>query len=165
MAEIEERERTVKEWAKIIVPRVARAAAWGLIMGGEMLILMMFPGVGEQFTAFLPAKIMGFSNFLLVFIAIEVAIQLLRGTIFPYALSIARALISMFMLVLMTNGGVLTIAIQSSSEISIAFTIEFQTVLVIFLLLSLVSLIKNLLQAIEFLSEKTEEPMIPPELP
>jgi hypothetical protein len=68
-------------------------------------------------------------------------------------------------LVLMTNGGVLTIAIQSSSEISIAFTIEFQTVLVIFLLLSLVSLIKNLLQAIEFLSEKTEEPMIPPELP
>ena len=170
MAEVEE-ERTMKDWAKIIAPRVARAALWGFVMGGEMLILMAFPGMEKQFTAFLPAEVTGFSNFLLVFIVIEVAIQLLQGTIFPFALSMARTLISMSMLVLVTNGGLLTLTIQSSPEMpmpagmSIVFTIDFQVVLVVFLLLSLVSLVKNLLQAIEFLSEKTEEPMIPPELP
>jgi hypothetical protein len=170
MAEIEG-EKTTMYWAKIIIPRAVRAAFWGFIMGGEILILMQLTAMGGQFTAFLPAESTGLSYYILIFVIIELAIQLLQGTIFSYALRIARAFISIFMLVLMTNNGVLTLAIQSSPEIlmpaemSVAFTVDFQLVLVVFLLLSMVSLVKNLLQAIEFLSEKTEEPMIPPELP
>ncbi len=38
-------------------------------------------------------------------------------------------------------------------------------VLGIFLIFSLLSILKNLLQAVDFLSKKAEEPVIPPELP
>jgi hypothetical protein len=170
MAEIDE-EKTMMYWAKIIIPRVMKAAIWGFIMGGEILILMQLTAMGGQFATYLPAEATDVSYYILIFVIMELAIQLLQGTIFPYVLRTARALISMFVLVFITNSGVLTLAVQSSPEIpmpadmSIAFTIDFQLVLVVFLLLSMVSLVKNLLQAIEFLSEKAEEPLIPPELP
>jgi len=171
MAEIEEKEKTAKDWAKIIIPRVLRAAFWGFIMGGEILIPLYIPEVGGRFLRVLPIEQTGFSYLLFVFVGFEVAIQLFRGTIIKYALSIARAFISMILLVVITNGGVMSLTIQSSPEIplppgmNIIFTIDFKAILGILLLLSLLSVVKNMLQAIEFLSEKEEEPMIPPELP
>ena len=171
MSEIEAEEKTGKEWAKILLPRILRAALWSFIMGGEALIWLNLPGIGDVLAQALPAESTGVSYFLVIFIAFEVAIQLLAGTIFPYALSMARALISMYMLVQVTNGGIITLALNRSPEMPIplgttmVLTINFQTILTAFLLLSLVSLIKNLLQAIQFLADKAEEPVIPPELP
>ncbi|MCD6325680.1 hypothetical protein J7L97_05270, partial [Candidatus Bathyarchaeota archaeon] len=49
MGEIEKEEKTGKEWAKIIIPRVLRAIIWGFIMGGEMLLLLHFPQFIPQF--------------------------------------------------------------------------------------------------------------------
>jgi len=171
MAEAEEQERTAKDWVRILLPRVLRAAAWGFIMGGEMLLLLYVAGAGGQFMKFLPIEERGLSYLLIIFIGFEVAIQLLQGTILKYVLSIARTLISMTILVLITDGGLLTVTLQSSPELplppemSIAFTIDFKAVLAVSLLLSLLSIVKNLLQAVEFLSEKEEEPAVPPELP
>jgi len=47
----------------------------------------------------------------------------------------------------------------------ISFTAGFRVVLGVFLILSLLSIIKNLLQAINFLSERAEDPVILPEFP
>lgn len=163
--------KTLKDWLRIIIPRVLRAALWGFIMGGELLILLFMPDIGEKFQEFLPAEQMGFSYFLFIFIGFEVAIQLLRDTIVQYVLSMARALISMIVLVSITNGGIMSFIISSSPEIPlppgviISFTAGFRVVLSVFLILSLLTIIKNLLQAINFLSEKAEEPVIPPEFP
>ena len=171
MAERDEEERTGKDWARIIVPRVLRAAFWAFVMGGEVLIPLSFPEIGGQLTQFLPVEQTQFSYLLFIFIGFEVAIQLLRGTIFPYALSMARALISIVFLVLITGGGVMSITLQSMPQIplpqgmSLVFTINFKAILAVFLLMSLLSIVKNLLQAMDFLSEMAEEPMIPPELP
>ena len=174
MGEIEKEEKTGKEWAKIIIPRVLRAIIWGFIMGGEMLLLLYFPQfipqLGEEAMEILPVQMTtGMSYFFLVFAGIEIAIQLLRGTIFPYALSTARSILSIILLIQMTNGGVMTIAIQPPPEAqmmgaNIIFTLYFQPILGVILLLSLISMAKNLLQAIDHLSRKEEEGF-PPELP
>ena len=167
----ENEEKTLKDWLRIIVPRVLRATLWGFIMGGEMLILLFIPDIGGRFQEFLPAEQMGFSYFLFIFIGFEVAIQLLRKTIFQYALSMARALVSMIVLIFITNGGIISFTIASSPEIPlppgvvILFTVGFRVVLGVFLLLSSLTIIKNLLQAIDFLSERAEEPVILPEFP
>jgi len=175
MGKIEEEEKTGKDWAKIIIPRVLRAIIWGFIMGGEMLLLLylpqFIPQFGEQTMEILPVQtITGISYFFLVFAGIEVAIQLLRGTVFPYALSIARSFISIILLIQVTNWGIMTFTIQPPAEaemaagMSIIFTLNFKPVLGVILLLSLISVIKNLLQAIDYLSQK-EETEFPPELP
>jgi len=171
MAEIEEEEKTAKEWARILLPRVVRAALWGFLMGGEMLILLNIFGEMGTLLGIPFIEPTDFSHFLLIFVGFEVAIQLLRGTIFPYALGITRALISMIILVTVTNGGVISMQVPSTPQIplppemNITFTIEFKAVLRAALLLSSLGIMKNLLQAVRFLSEKEEEPEIPPELP
>ncbi len=167
----EEKERTLNDWLRIILPRVLRAALWGFIMGGEMLILLFIPDIGGRFQEFLPAEQIGFSYFLFIFVGFEVVIQLLRGTIFQYVFGMARALASMIVLVFITNGGIMSFLISSSSELPlpagvvVSLTAEFRVVIGVLLTLSLLSIIKNLLQAINFLSEKAEEPVILPEFP
>lgn len=164
-------EENGKGFFKSILTRVLRAIVWGFIMGGELLIPMfLIPDVSEQFMMLFPGQI-EFSYVIAIFVGFEVAIQLLRGTIFQYALSMARALTSMILLILATNGGVLTITIAASQDVplpsgvTIDLVVDFSTILGIFLVLSLLSIIKNLLQAIDFLSKKAEEPTVLPELP
>ena len=171
MAEIEEEERTAKDWARILLPRVMRAMLWGFLMGGEMLILLNLFGEMGTLLGIPFVEPTDFQHFLLIFIGFEVAIQLLRGTIFPYALGIARALTSMTILVYITNGGIISMQVPSTPQIplppemNITFTIEFKAILKATLLLSSLGIVKNLLQAVRFLSEKEEEPVILPELP
>jgi len=164
-------ERRWKDWLKILLPRVIRAAIWGFIMGGEILIPLLMPGIGGNLESFFPTGQFSFSFLVAVFVGFEVTIQLLRGTIFQYALSIARTLISSITLVLMTNMGIMTLTISPSPGmplppgITLIFTVDFKAVLGVFLIFSLLSIIKNLLQAVDFLSQRAEEPVIPPELP
>ena len=171
MAEIEEEERTAKDWARILLPRVMRAMLWGFLMGGQMLILLNLFGEMGTLLGIPFVEPTDFQHFLLIFIGFEVAIQLLRGTIFPYALGIARALTSMTILVIITNGGIISMQVPSTPQIplppemNITFTIEFKAILRAALLLSSLGIVKNLLQAVRFLSEREEEPVIPPELP
>jgi len=167
----EDEAKTLNDWFRIIFPRVLRATIWGFIMGGELLILLFLPAIGGTLQEFLPAEQTGFSYFLFIFVGFEVAIQLLRGTIFQHVLGMARALISIIVLVFITNGGIMSFTISSSPEIPlppgivISFTVGFKVVLGVFLILSSLTIIKNLLQAIDFLSERVEEPAILPEFP
>ena len=76
----------------------------------------------------------------------------------------------MILLVTVTNGGVMTMTIQSTPEtplpagMGIILSIDFKAVLSVFLLFSLLSLVKNVLNAIDFMA-KTEETGFPLELP
>jgi len=167
----EEKERTVRDWASIILPRVLRATLWGFIMGGELLIPLQLPSFGGQIESLFPQSQMSFTNVVLIFVVFEVAIQLLQGTVVRYAFSIARTIVSMVALFLATNGGVISITISSSAGVplppgqTIIFTVDFSAVLGIFLIFSLLTIVKNLLQAIDFLSQKAEEPVTIPEFP
>jgi len=167
----EEEEKSLRGWMAIILPRVLRAAFWGFIMGGELLIPLQVFDLGEKMGGVFPQSQMSFTHMVIIFAVIEVIIQLLQGTILVYALSMFRTLISTIALFLITNGGVMTINILSTPETplpqgsAISFTIDFSNILGIFLIFSLLGIVKNLLQAVDFLSKKAEEPVILPEVP
>jgi hypothetical protein len=137
-----------------------------------MVVILLFPVeslvAGGMFQ--LPSTdSLAISYFLYIFIGFEVAIQLLKGTIIQYALGFARGLATMIFLVFVTNGGLISLS-SSSSQIptpqgtTFLLTIDLKLIVAVFLIFSLLSIIKNLFQAIDFLSDKAEEPKIPPEL-
>lgn len=157
-------EINAKSLLRKVLPRVLKAAFWGFFMGGEVLLFYSMLGFSEQFASFFPPAEPLFLAFMVLFISFEVAIHLLSGTIFPYALGVARALILMSLLIYTTNGGITTMAIPLDG-VTLQLMIDFRTILAVFLLFSLVAVVKNVLQAVEFLSERAEEPMIPAEIP
>jgi len=146
-----------------ILPRIIRAAFWGFLMGGEALLLPYLPGF-EQFERFIPAEGAHFTGLMAVFVLFEVAMQLLSGTVFRYALGTARALVTMLFLFYTTDGGVITQVVQFGPG-TVEVTIEFRAVLAMILALFLLVVFKNVMHAVEFLSEKSEEPVILPEIP
>jgi len=154
----------VKGLLRKVLPRVLKAAFWGFLMGGEALLLYHTPEFSGQFASFFPSGEPLFLIFMVIFVSFEVAIQLLSGTILSYALGVARAFISMVLLVHITNGGIMTMTMPLEG-ITLHFTIDFRTVLAVFFLFSLATILKNILQAVEFLSERAEQPMIPAEIP
>lgn len=146
-----------------ILPRIIRVAFWGFLMGGEALLIYFIPGF-EQFERFIPARGGYFSGLMIMFISFEVAMQLLSGTVFRYAFGTARALATMIVLLYSSNGGVISQALPIGPG-TIQVTIEFRAILAMFLMLSLLVVFKNLMYAVDFLSQKSEEPVIPKEIP
>ena len=161
-------ERSIRRTLRKIVPRLLKAAFWSFLMGGEALFFFLLPGFNEYLSTIFPVDKPFFLGILAIFVLFEVAIQLLSGTILKYVLSITRALISMIYLVFITNCGIITMSIPSEMVPYggiISFTVEFRAILSIFLIFSLISILKNIIQAITFLSERAELPYIFPEIP
>jgi len=159
-----------KDWLRIILPRVLRAIFWGLIMGGEFLIpLALMPNLVGEFEKFIPTRGIELPLVVVVFVAFEVVIELLSGTILQYALGMVRAIVSMILLIILTNGGIMVLAIPPDllplEAGAILVTVDFRMILAALLIFLLLSIAKNLLQALDFLSEKAEEPTTLPELP
>lgn len=161
-----------KDWLKILAPRILKAALWGFIMGGEILIpLYLMPDFVDWQTLekLMPAARIELPTIVAIFVAFEVAIQLLDRTIFRYALSISRTIVSMILFIVFTNGGIIEVSMPSNGLPSIAGSVQvlvdFRTILAALLVFSLLSIVKNILQAVDFLSQKAEEPLIPPEIP
>ena len=159
-----------RNWLKILAPRILKAAFWGFIMGGEILIpLYLMPDVITQIEEYMPVAGTGLPVIAAIFVAFEVAIQLLDGTVLRYALSISRTIVSMVLFIIFTNGGIIEILMPSEAlppdAGSLQVLVDFRTILAALLVFSLLSIVKNILQAIDFLSQKAEEPVIPPELP
>lgn len=147
-----------------ILPRVVNAAVGGLLIGAPVFLLYYMPGYSEQLEAFSPASGFYVTGYLAMLILFEVVIKFLSGTVYSYALGMLRALITMIILIYTTNGGVLSQAVSFGPSV-ITVTIDFRPILAMSLLLSLLVMFKNIMRAVGFLAEKSEEPLIPEELP
>jgi hypothetical protein len=147
-----------------ILPRLFNAAVGGFLIGGPAFLIYYLPGYAESMEAFFPASGSYFSGLMAMYILFEIAIQLLAGTVFVYALGITRALMTMIILIYTTKGGIISQAIPFGLTV-IKVTIEFRPILAMSLLLSLLVMFKNIMKAVDFLAEKSEEPVIPQELP
>ena len=144
-----------KERIKALISRVVKALLWSLLMGGEVLILYLSPYFGRYF-AFIEPVEGSFFIVLLIFVAIEFLIQLTSGTILPYALSTARVLATIYLIYQWTNGGVY-ISNMLVQDIPVKVTVDFTVILNAFILLSLLTVLKNVLGGIGFLHQKGEE--------
>jgi hypothetical protein len=165
MVELEEQNRTLSDWLKLVLPRVIRIVLWILILFGGVTLMTMI--TESAFGGVIPLEFSAFSSYLIAFIGFEIVIQLLRDTIFQHIFTVARTIMYMILIVFESNAGIIQLTPSSIGlppGTNLVLTVNITTVINIFLLLSLLSVVKNMLQAIEFMQRKSEEPMIPPEL-
>ena len=92
-----------------------------------------------------------FGTFTIVIIFFVVASEITSGTIFQHMFNIGQALVLMVLIVISLEGGIIKIGFQN-----IQITADLTFYLVMLLTIDLVGLAKSVLQAINFLSEKTE---------
>lgn len=163
-------EKEDKNWFKILLPKIIKAILWTAIMGIIFFFINSMIKTSGAFD-FISIENTDFVTFSILFIGFEVIIQLFKGTIFQYVGSITRTLVYMIIIVLTTNGGNISFNLQSlpdmppTSEFGVQISFNLSTILNIYLILSLLNIVKNLIQAVEYLAKKAEEPVIPPELP
>jgi len=163
-------EKEDKNWFKILLPRIIKAVLWTVVIG---LIFFFINSMIDTSGAldYLSIDKTDFVTFSILFIGFEVIIQLFKGTIFQYVGSITRTLVYMIVIVLTTNGGNISFNLSSlpdipaTSELRVQVSFNLSTILNIYLILSSLNIVKNLIQAVDFLAMKAEEPLIPPELP
>jgi len=153
-----------KTFAERVMPRVFKAAIMGvttffLYYLLPMLMFSMIPaeGLPSEFSSFFSK----YENLVYVFAAIMicfvVAIQLSSGTIFQHAFSIAKAIVLILYFIYALEGGILTLSIPAV-EITINIMADLTTFLAILILVNLLALAKSMFEAINFLSQKVEQP-------
>jgi len=145
-----------------MLPKIIKAAVKGTVW---LIFLYVVPTfIFSYVTSALPAgtpNILAdyqqiFGVFAGIFVFFVVASELTSGTIFQHMLNIGRALIFMVFVVLALEGGVIALDFQN-----IHIVADLTIYLVMLLTIDLVVLVKNVLQAINFLSEKTESQLPP----
>lgn len=147
MAEDKKETEKNRFWRNM-VPKIIRAALKSaIIMLLYFLFFMLLNPFGNSFLGYQ----LVFDVFVATYIAFIILIELSSGTIFHYAFIATRALFSVLYVILAFDGGVIATNIEN-----IQFTIDLRYFMSIFILLSLLSFVKGLLQAIKFLIDKEE---------
>jgi len=153
-----------KTFVERIMPRVFKAAIMGVITFFlyYMLPTLMFSMIP---TESLPSEFGSFfyryENLVYIFAAImicfAVAIQLSSGTIFQHAFSIAKAIILILYFIYALEGGILTLS-MSLGGIMVNIMANLTAFLAILISVNLLALAKSMFEAINFLSQKVEQP-------
>jgi hypothetical protein len=153
-----------KTFAERVMPRIFKAAIMGVITFFlycllPMLMFSMIPteGLPSEFSSYFSK----YENLVYIFAAImicfAVAIQLSSGTIFQHAFSIAKAIVLILYFIFALEGGILTLSIPTGG-ITIGIMADLTTFLAILILVNLLALVKSMFEAINFLSQKVEQP-------
>jgi len=137
---------------KKTIPRVAKAALWG---GFYVLLLHLVQKL-------LPSEMMGgmmnlVESYIFILLFFAIAGSLGSGTIIEPALGFAKGLTVIAYTWITLNGGLLTL-IYPAGEATITFTIDISIYLAMFILAELLGTAKNVLKAIDLLSEHVERP-------
>jgi hypothetical protein len=142
-----------------MLPRVVKAVIKGSLWFIFLYVVPML--IISSLSKFAPEIFSSYEQLLPVFVAIilffVVASELTSGTIFQHAFNIGKALILMILIVYALQGGIISIDIMN-----IHIFADLRIYLAMLLTIDLLGLAKNVLQAINFLSEKTESQLSTP---
>ena len=141
-------ERKTEGLLKRILWKASKAALAGFF---TLLLVYFLPTLLFPVNV-LPEEYMPlFQLFVIISVSFAVVIELFSGTIIQHMLGIAKALILITFFFYAFDGGVVTADIEMTRVI-----IDLRVFLAILILVNLLGLAKNVLGAISFLSEKTE---------
>jgi hypothetical protein len=132
-----------------LIPRIAKAALATaaisiLLFAVWIFISMFFSGFPEYLVLF---AILAWATIFFTF-----AINVSEGTIYKFIFVIARALFLIVYVAYATNCGILTLSLKEFH-----FTVEFVPLLALIIVIGLLSLVKGVLQAIEFTSQSPKD--------
>ena len=147
-----------------MLPRAAKAAIKGVIYFIIFYVLPMF--VVSQLSEIAPQLFTDYGQLVTVFAAVAiffvVASELLAGTIYQHALNIGKAIVFMILIVFAFNGGVVKFNVDLIEAQLISIGADLRIYLLALITIDLLGLAKSVIQAIMFLSEKTEKQLPQP---
>jgi len=131
-----------------ILPRASKAAFLAVITYLPMYFLSI---VISPIKPFFPWYEPLTNRFAAVFIFFLVASVFSSGTVFQYVFGVARMLASMIFFIYVLNGGIITLTVEGTS-----IMLDVTVVLAMLVLVCLLGIAKNVVQAIDFVSGKAE---------
>jgi len=142
---------------KTVLPRVLKAAVWGTFTFVMVyyLPLMLIPQD-------LPQNILPFDytaqllDFAVISVLFAVVGQLFSGTVIGCGFGIARALVIIAYFFVVSEGGVFSVTLPIS-EVTVNLTLDISILLLMIVSVNLLSIAKNLFEAITLLAEKSTE--------
>jgi len=142
---------------KTVIPRVLKAAVWGTFTFVMVyyLPLMLIPRD-------IPQSILPFDytaqllDFAVISVFFAVVGQLFSGTVIGCGFGIARALVIIAYFFVVSEGGVFSVTLPIS-EVTVNLTLDISILLLMIVSVNLLSIAKNLFEAITLLAEKSTE--------
>lgn len=135
---------------KKILPKVLKATVMGLLWFFLLYVLptLLFSELAEEV---LPGYTQLLRTFAIVIVFFVVVGELLAGTVFHYALNIGKALVFMVFFIYTLNGGFFAFDFET-----VHVEADLRVYLAMLLFVDFLGLAKSLLQAVNFLAERTE---------
>jgi len=147
-----------------MLPRIVKAAIRGVLYFVFLYVFPMF--LISQVSGFAPELFAGYGQLLNLFVAVViffvVASELTSGTIFQHAFNVGKAIILMIFFVLALNGGIVSLNLNVEG-MPINVWADLRVYLMMLITIDLLGLAKSILQAVNFLSEKTEQQLPTPQ--
>jgi len=141
-----------KIFVKKILPKVFKAALFAVITYLPMYFLStLISPIKPYFPWYEPLT----NIFAAVFIFFLVAGVFSSGTIFQYVFGVARTLVLMVFFICVLNGGIIALTVPFEGS-SVNIMLDVTVVLAMLVLICLLGVAKNVVQAIDFVSSKAE---------
>ncbi len=141
-----------KTFARKFVPRIIKAALLVIITYLPFYFLSAFI---EPFQSFFPWYAPTTNLFAAVFMILLVVGVFTSGTIYQYVFGVARALVTMIFFIYVLNGGIVALAVPVEGA-RVNFMVDLTVILAMIVLVCLLGIGKNVVQAIDFVSAKVE---------
>jgi len=132
--------------------KALKATVKGILFYGIYFVLWMFVA---PISEMVPSFQQMIETFVMVYILLIIIGELTSGTIFQYFFNVAKALFVIGYLIFSLKGGIFGLTFQN-----VSLMVDLRLFLVIAMLLGLLGLAKSVLQAINYMNEKAEYPLI-----
>lgn len=132
--------------------RAAKATIKGSVFYGAYFVLSQY--MAPVFTL-VPSFQQSIEAFVIAYTVLLVAGELTWGTVYQHFLNVAKALFVVGYLMLSMNSGIIELNLSS-----IRVAVDFKLVLTFAVLLSLLGVAKAVLQAVNYMSERAEPPVL-----
>ena len=132
--------------------KALKATVKGILFYGIYFVLWMFVAPISEIA---PGFQQMIETFVMVYIFLIIIGELTSGTIFQYFFNVAKALFVIGYLIFSLKGGIFGLTFQN-----VSLMVDLRLFLVIAMLLGLLGLAKSVLQAINYMNEKAEYPLI-----
>ena len=143
---------TIKTLARKYLPRIVQAAVYIVITYLPFYFLSSFM---QPFKHVLPIYSSFTDIFATTFIVFLVASVITKGTIYQHAFNVVRSFVTIMFFLYTLNNGIITLVVPIE-ESTINIMLDLKIILAMLLLVSLVGIAKNIVQAIHFVSIKNE---------
>jgi len=141
-----------KAFLRKMMPRVFKAA---VLVGIVYLPVYFVSALIRPLQSFFPWYEPLANIFAVIFTIFLVVGVFSSGTVFQYVFGVARTLVLMMFFICALNGGVVTLAVPTEGATT-NILVDLRIVLAMLVLVCLLGIGKNVIQAIEFMSSKTE---------